>query len=313
MTTGKTKETPSMGKKGLRLLGGFVALITGVLGLAAAPSSHQSPETSPVADASTGADYQKLSLTIDQYIAQGWREVGSQPSPLANDAEFMRRIYLDLAGRIPSVAEARAFLRERSADKREQLINKLLDSPAYANHFANVWRVLLLPEADSKYEIRFLADGFKAWLHKQFAENVGYDHFARELLTTSIGDNQAYFGYGQGTNLNPFAFYLAKEAKPENLGASTARVFLGVKLECAQCHDHPFAKWTRTQFWEFAAFFSSLDSQGQDGFVGNVRDKKERREIAISGGTQVVQATFLDGTSQCGNTRLARVRTWQSG
>jgi hypothetical protein len=95
---------------------------------------------------------------------------------------------------------------------------------------------------------------------------------------------------------SPAAFFSDKEFKPENLGASTARLFLGVKIECAQCHDHPFAKWTRQQFWEYAAFFAGFENQTQMGIVFGARELKDRREIAISGGNKIVQASFLDGT-----------------
>src|SRR2546423_618893 len=92
------------------------------------------------------------------------------------------------------------------------------------------------------------------------AQNGKHLVAVRDLLTTPINGNRGGFPYG-GDNTTPTAFYLAKEVKPENLAASTARLFLGVRLECAQCHNHPFAEWKREQFWSFAAFFSGIGSQ----------------------------------------------------
>ena len=94
----------------------------------------------------------------------------------------------------------------------------------------------------------------------------------------------------------PLAFYLAKDVKPENLAASTARLFLGIRLECAQCHNHPFAQWKREQFWSYAAFFAGLGRQNQpDGSPGAIREIYDKRELAIPGASQVVSAAFLDG------------------
>jgi hypothetical protein len=94
---------------------------------------------------------------------------------------------------------------------------------------------------------------------------------------------------------SPLGFYLAKELKPETLAASTSRLFLGVRLECAQCHNHPFAAWKRDQFWSFAAFFAGMQGQNQGDFVTAGREKLDKREITIPGTERTVQASFLDG------------------
>jgi hypothetical protein len=243
-------------------------------------------------------DVQELAARIDRALAARWAAAGVEPAPRADDATFLRRAYLDLAGRIPSVAEARAFLKDQAPEKRRRLVERLLGGNAYANHFTNVWRTLLLPEADASFQFGVQKPVFELWLRKQFAENRGYDQVVRELLTVPFGDGQG--GYSQPYNgeNRPTAtsFYYAKDIKPESLGASTARLFLGVKLDCAQCHDHPFAKWTRQQFWEYAAFFGGFDVESRMGFIQSVREVKDRRELTISGGNKVVQAAFLDGS-----------------
>jgi hypothetical protein len=234
---------------------------------------------------------------IDQLLAARWVRAEIQPAQPTDDAEFCRRIYLDLAGRIPSVAEARAFLADKAPDKRSRLVDTLLNGPRYVTHFKTVWRSIMLPETNSMFQGRFLTPSFEEWLKKQLANNVRYDDMARALLTTPIGNNgmqRAFAPAGQGEP-TPVAYYLAKEVKPENLAAGTARLFLGVRLECAQCHNHPFATWKREQFWSYAAFFSGLQSTTRDDFITSTGDSASKREITIPGLDKVVQATFLDG------------------
>src|SRR5262249_9225173 len=158
----------------------------------------------------------------------------------------------------PPVSVARAFLDDPAPDKRLRLVEKLLDSPAYVTHFTNVWRALLLPEASNNFQVRNIVPSFENWMRRQLADNVGYDQIVRGILTAQVGTGsamRAMNAYGEGSDVTPVAFFIAKEAKPENLAASTARLFLGIRLECAQCHDHPTATWKREQFWSYAAFF----------------------------------------------------------
>src|SRR5262249_39722619 len=150
--------------------------------------------------------------------------------------------------------------------KRRRVVESLLAGPDHVNHFSNVWRALLLPEADTDPDTGGPAPGFDAWLRKQVADNVGYDRMVRELLTVPFAANRPQPAPAPDAP-TPLGFYLAKDVKPENLAASTARLFLGVRLECAQCHNHPFARWKREQFWGYAAFFAGIRRQnlGEDG------------------------------------------------
>jgi hypothetical protein len=216
-------------------------------------------------------------------------------APRAGDAEFLRRVYLDLAGRIPSVAEARAFLADKRSDKRARLVEQLLAGPRYVTHFASIYRALLIPEAGNNFLVKLQQGGFEAWLKKRLEANVGYDRLARDLLTAKVsGDGFPNLGLG-GNGPSPLAFYSAKEFRPENLAAGTARVFLGVSVECAQCHNHPFASWKREQFWGFAAFYSGIKSQRLQDFLLPGREMPNQRELTIPGTDKVVQARFLDG------------------
>jgi Protein of unknown function (DUF1549)/Protein of unknown function (DUF1553) len=232
-------------------------------------------------------DVTALAAKIDERVAASWaRDV--KPAPLADDAEFFRRVHLDLAGRIPSVTEARDFLDDDRPDKRRLWVDRILradpDDPsyrtAYVNHFTNVWRAWLLARTDQQGQFRQPA--LETWLRKRLKANTSYDRLVRELLTQPLGGN-GDSAVGEGSAA---VFFQANELKPENLAGSTARLFLGVTIECAQCHNHPFDKWTRQQFWEYAGFFTDVVPQAKPGARG---------EIKAPGQDKVIPARFLDG------------------
>ena len=195
------------------------------------------------------------------------------------------------------MSEARAFLDDDRPDKRRRLVDDLLGRPAYASHFTSFWRSLLLPEADANVQGRVLTPGFEAWLRKELTNNVGYDRMVRELLTAPVaqGGVRGVAAYGAGGDESPAAYYFAKDLKPENLGGATARVFLGVKIECAQCHNHPFGDWKREQFWGYAAFFAGIQRQQQGDFAVPGPEDAGKHELTIPNLNKVVSASFLDG------------------
>jgi hypothetical protein len=258
---------------------------------ALAPAAWAGAPPRPIAE-----DARKTAARIDGWIAAGYARAGVRPAAPADAAAFLRRASLDVVGKIPPVADVRRFLSDKSPDKHSRAMEALLDSPGYANHFTEVWRHLLLPEADNDLNRRFLAPGLERWLHKQFADNVPYDKWVRELLTTPLnGNQQEFFQIYNGRSQYPLSFYMAKEGKPEELAAATARLFLGVRLECAQCHDHPFGKWTREQFWSQAAFFAGIRRpRNQEFFFAPLGEVNDRRELAIPNTDRVAQARFLD-------------------
>ena len=221
-----------------------------------------------------------------------------RPARPADDAESLRRVYLDLVGRIPTAAEARDFLDDSSPDKYGTLVESLLDSPAYLTHATETYRTMLLPEADADGQIRALAPTFEAWLRKKIAEDVGYDQIVREVLTVRLGGQGRRGGnaYDPRAEPSPLAYYFAKDAKPENLAAGTARTFLGIRLECAQCHNHPMDQWKREEFWGLAAFFAGVSKQGKEDAYGAIREVANRSELVIPDTSKIVKAAFLDGT-----------------
>jgi hypothetical protein len=201
-----------------------------------------------------------LAAQIDAYLTARWKQAGLQPAERCDDATFVRRIYLGLVGRIPTIGEARDFLADTTTDKRERLIDRLVASNAHARHMATFWRRTWLPQTDTQ-TFASLTDDFEQWAAERLQAQAPYDQLVRELLTVrSDGKRQASAEASGGAT--PYSFLVASERKPENLAANTARAFLGINLDCAQCHDHPFARWSREQFWQTAAFFALPDDHG---------------------------------------------------
>jgi hypothetical protein len=231
---------------------------------------------------------------IDRRIGLVWQREKVTPATTADDLQFLRRVSLDVGGRIPAVSEVRAFLADKSPEKRRAVVDRLLDSPAYVVHFTSVWRAVMLPEADADLQLRFLLPNFEAWLRQRLIDGVGYDELVRELLTipiASVGPNPQ-----QSRELTPIAYYQAKQLKPENLAAGTARTFLGVRIECEQSHDHPFDHWKREEFWSYASFFAGVEgSGGGDGAFMAAKEEAGRHSLKIPGLETVVQAAYLGG------------------
>lgn len=224
-------------------------------------------------------DPSRLASIIDRQLEEIWKEAGIKPVVVADDATFVRRVSLDLIGRIPTVAEARQFQADTTPDKREKLIKQLMASGGYQQHLATFWRRTWLPQTDTPEYAR-LADDFEAWISSQIVDNKPYNQLIQELLLA------------QSTNaptpraVSPKAFFTANEDKPENIAANMTRAFLGINLDCAQCHNHPFARWTREQFWQTAAFFVNTSTPSQ---------KSTPPTIAIPNTATTVTAQLLDG------------------
>ena len=232
----------------------------------------------------------ELAARIDRFLDARLKANNVPPAPVIGDAAFIRRAFLDLAGRIPSILEVRDFLDDDRPDKRRIWVDLLLrgikkgeHGDSYADHFASVWRHWMIPEGENE-QGNYPGPAFEGWMRRQFRDNVPYDRLVRSILTAPAG-----FRGDESAS----AFYLAYENKAENLAAATARQFLGLKLECAQCHDdRSGGNWTREQFWELAAFFSDL--RRPDGRSGT------RLEIAIPNTKTTVKAGFPDGTRPAG-------------
>src|SRR5262245_18953810 len=281
----------------------FRALGYGVLVLSLVPvvraAEKEQPPAKP-AKTDKPLDPQALAARIDAHIQARWATVKVTPARRADDAEFLRRVSLDIIGRIPTVSEIHDFLSDPSPDRRTKLVARLLDSYGYVNHFTAVWRELLIPQSAGNNQLaQAFGPQMESWLSKKLRDNAPYDSLVRDLLTADpLGARTVRRGQPiDPTERTVIAFYQANENKPENLAATVSRLFLGVKLECAQCHDHPFNHYSRAQFGQTAAVFARLTPQRIDGqrFTPAGFDPK-RAEIKIPNTEKVVKARFLDGT-----------------
>jgi len=244
------------------------------------------------------SDSRELARRIDQRIAERLDAEGVKPAERADDAEFLRRLSLDLIGRIPTAAEVREFLKDGRPDKRTHLVDRLLADPQHSRHFARVWRALLLPEAEIDSQIAYFQPGFEAWLAQRRHENAGFDKIVRELITVPIvgPDQPPQFVLRDLRRPNPVAFLASKQAEPAKIATSCVRIFLGVRLECAQCHDHPFDRWTQRQFWSQAAFFAGLQRRGRGPFAPLV-ETVDHRTSRLAETDKMVPAALLDGSA----------------
>ena len=219
---------------------------------------------------------QAVAAQIDTLVAAHWASDQITPAGVSDDAEFCRRVHLDICGRIPPASEVRDFLADVSPDKRSKLVDRLLDSPTYIVNYTNVWRAIILPESSSDETIRFFLPGFEAWLRSRLVENRNFAQIAEELLTLPL-DEMAMTGFQQPDQPSPIAFYRAKQGKPEEIAGASARMFLGVRIECAQCHNHPFDKWKREEFWSYAAFFKGTAAMPAPANVVEARRESSGR------------------------------------
>lgn len=193
---------------------------------------------------------------VDQSLRAAWKAAGVTPSRAATDAEFCRRLYLDLLGRIPTVEELNAYLDENSRDRREQLVSKLL-SPEYAEDYTRnwttIWSNLLIGRAAGNGDERATVnrEGLQQYLREAIKENRPYDQMVKELLTATGTNAPGRPGFNGAVN-----FLTGKlEDNGVQATAKSAQLFLGLQVQCTQCHNHPFNEWKQNRFWELNAFF----------------------------------------------------------
>lgn len=227
---------------GTRRLVGWTALVLAIG--ATASGTAAVVEKRPKAPV-TRIDRVALSQLIDREIEQRLVSEKVKPSPVADDAEFLRRAYLDITGVIPSPEKAAEFLDSKDPQKRARLIDELLASPAYGRHMADIWQALLLPRnSDNR---RLQSEPMGKWLEEHFNNNTPWDKFVSELISAT----------GPQDKNGAVTFYLANPT-PDKVTDTVSKLFLGVQLQCAQCHNHPFTHWKQTEYWGMAAFFMKV-------------------------------------------------------
>jgi hypothetical protein len=183
---------------------------------------------------------------IDAAVFANLKELGIPPSPVCDDSTFLRRVALDVAGRLPTADEAKAFLADTRADKRDRWIDELLRGPDYADFFAGKWTAVLKNRRDDTSDL-VSNFAFHAWVRDGLLANKRYDQFVRELLAAT------------GTVLgNPPVAWYKRVKEPKDQIEDVAQLFLGVRVQCAQCHHHPFERWSQDDYYALAAFFSRV-------------------------------------------------------
>lgn len=187
---------------------------------------------------------------IDGHVWTKLQRLKITPSKPAPDHKFLRRVFLDVIGRLPTIEETEAFLSDSSPDKRTRLVDYLLEQPEYADHWANKWADLLRP---NPYRVGIKATlNYDAWIREQFRQNRPWDEFVRDLITA------------QGSTFKNGAVTLFRDRRsPDELTTIASQLFLGVRLECAKCHHHPFERWGQEDFYGFAAYFAKIGRKGR--------------------------------------------------
>jgi hypothetical protein len=193
------------------------------------------------------ANAEPLRDVIDARIAAGWKSNGVTPAERSTDAEFLRRVSLDVLGIVPTYDEAVAFLDDTDPDKRAKLIDRLLEHPRYAVHQADVWDMVYFGRNPPGYGTD-KREGFQNWLAEQFRSNTPYNVWAGKILRAE----------GNTVEQGAPMFFVQFKRRPEDAIEAVTQKFLGVQLQCARCHDHPFEEWTQLEFYGMAAYYTRL-------------------------------------------------------
>jgi hypothetical protein len=283
--------------------GALLAVSVALTSVALAPAADKTDPSKPAYDSdkpTAAKPALKPSLTakldagalanyIDQAIDQRLAADKVAPSPPADDAEFLRRAYLDLVGHIPTADQAAAFLDSKDAGKRAKLIDELLASEDYGKHMADVWKDLLVKRNTDNRFIQF--EPLVAWLAKSFNDNTPWDKMVRDLLTAEGNQDE-----------NGAVTYFLANNTVDKMTDVTTKAFLGVQLQCAQCHNHPFTSWKQADYWGAADFFKQVELTGprnpnrQDGVPGVMEGVGARgRKPQLPDSAKDVPAKFPGG------------------
>jgi len=252
---------------------------------------------------------------INSEISNAWNDHGVKPSPVEEDGKWCRRVYLDVLGRIPSIAELDAFIKDKSKDKREKLVEKILNDPNYTEEYAANWstvwtNVLIGRNGGMEDDTLISREGMMKYLRDSFARNKPYDRMVYELVTATGTTKPGTDKFNGASN---FLVMKVNEEMAVQATAAVSKVFLGLQVQCTQCHNHPFNQWKQQKFWEFNAFFRQ--SRALRRFVPGGRDIDHAelidQDFAGEGGqpseaeifyqlrnglTKVAFPVFVDGT-----------------
>ncbi len=249
-------------------LGVSPAWLTGVVALLSLGAlSWYSP-----AVRSAEPDYGDQVNKINELVRQVWTDYDLKPSPQAPDNEWCRRVFLDILGRVPTVEELQAFVSDKAPDKRGQLVNRLLNDERYTEEYARNWTTIwtnILIGRSGGTENRSLTnrEGMQKYLRDTFARNKPYDRMVYELVSAKGSTKPGTENFNGAAN---FLAMKVNEEKATLATAATAKIFLGLQVQCTQCHNHPFNEWKQQKFWDFNAFFRQTRALRK--FVPGTRD-----------------------------------------
>lgn len=202
---------------------------------------------------------------INEQIRQGWTDNEIEPSEVAGDGEWIRRVYLDIVGHVPPMEEIEKFLGDKDKAKRSKVVDRLLDDPGYVRHWTNVWTNLTIGQDTPQ---RVSRKGMEKFLREAFTKNRPWNDVVMDIVSA-----EGHFEENGAVN-----FLLAQMVMPDDgvlATAKTTRLFLGMQVQCTQCHNHPFNDWQQRQFWEFNNFFRQLqkeDHRKYDAKAGRMVD-----------------------------------------
>ncbi|HWY87382.1 MAG TPA: DUF1549 domain-containing protein [Gemmataceae bacterium] len=228
---------------------------------------------------------------IDGLVYTKLKEVRILPAGVCGDADFIRRLYLDLTGLPPEPDAVRAFLKDsrNSKEKRDELIDKLVGSPDFVAHWTNKWADLL--EVNRKFLGIKGAEAFRGWIKEAVDKNMPYDQFCYQLLT------------GSGSNMaNPAASYFKIQRDPDEAMENTTHLFLAIRFNCNKCHDHPFERWTQDQYYTMASFFAQVSRSEDPKYKG-----QKTEGTAVRGPLPLVEIVKDSSSGEVKNARTGQV------
>jgi Protein of unknown function (DUF1553)/Protein of unknown function (DUF1549) len=255
------------------------------------PSTVKGPI--PVSGNAKKLDFLELANIIDAQVAKQMAAEGIKPSPRSEDAEFLRRVYLDLVGVIPSADKVDGFLKNTDPRKREKVIDELLADPRFGKAIAEAWSGLMIPRIDNNRRVDHTP--LQKWLAKEFNDGVPLNKLVFNLLVAT-GD----------TDENGATAFFVNNPTVDKMTDASTRFFLGVQLQCAQCHNHPFTDWKQTEYWGMAAFFMKTKPTmnpmmaAKKGVAPGITDspvKGPAKKQMLPDSAKIVPAKFLQGES----------------
>lgn len=224
---------------------------------------------------------------IDDLVFKRLKDLGLPPSEVCDDSTFIRRAMLDIAGRLPTKEESETFTADKAVDKREKLIDMLIEGKDYPEYFANKWSAVLRNRRKAANDNLAPTQAFHDWIRDAIKENKPYDKFVREIITVK----------GEEIKDPPVVWY--RELKePTAQMEDTAQLFLGQRLACAKCHHHPFEKWSQHDYWSLTAFFSTVEVKDPKP----MKKSKDKVEPA-----QPARVNMKDGTPEMKNPRTNKM------